>query len=207
MDENGELTAKVGGSVKVLFEKENIRGYIVCPGKRAEREQIWVDIEAAVDSGALVEGKIVANVKGGLTVDIGVPAFLPASQVDVRPIGNLEKLIGQSFQFKVVKVNKKRGNVVLSRRAILEEERDKLKTGTLTTLAARSARNRENITDYGAFIDLGVLMVCSTSICPATFHPRNPEDRVAVSVKVLKYDRERENLLASSRRFQILGWL
>ncbi len=82
-----------------------------------------------------MEGKIIANVKGGLTVDIGVSAFLPASQVDVRPIGNLEKLIGQTFQFKVVKVNKKRGNVVLSRRVLLEEERERLKKDTLATLA------------------------------------------------------------------------
>src|SRR5512137_2472090 len=124
LDESGQLTVKVGDEVKVYFEKkENIRGYIVLSRKKAEREVVWDKIEEAVESGGLVEGKIIANVKGGLTVDIGVPAFLPASQVDVRPIGNLEKLIGQTFEFKVVKLNKKRGNVVLSRRAILEEDR------------------------------------------------------------------------------------
>ena len=201
MDENGELTAKVGDSVKVLFEKkENIRGYIVLSRKKAEREQIWVDIEAAVDSGALVEGKIVANVKGGLTVDIGVPAFLPASQVDVRPIGNLEKLIGQTFQFKVVKVNKKRGNVVLSRRAILEEERDKLKTGTLTTLTEGQIREGivKNITDYGAFIDLGgidgLLHIVDMSWRKLSHPSEILKIGETVSVKVLKYDKEKEKI-------------
>jgi len=201
MDENGELTAKVGDAVKVLFEKkENIRGYIVLSRKKAEREQIWVDIEAAVDSGALVEGKIVANVKGGLTVDIGVPAFLPASQVDVRPIGNLEKLIGQTFQFKVVKVNKKRGNVVLSRRAILEEERDKLKTDTLTTLTEGQIREGivKNITDYGAFIDLGgidgLLHIVDMSWRKLSHPSEILKIGETVSVKVLKYDKEKEKI-------------
>ncbi len=201
MDENGQLTAKVGDTVKVLFEKkENIRGYIVLSRKKAEREQVWVHIEEAVDSGALVEGKIVANVKGGLTVDIGVPAFLPASQVDVRPIGNLEKLIGQSFQFKVVKVNKKRGNVVLSRRAILEEERDKLKTDTLATLTEGQVREGivKNITDYGAFIDLGgidgLLHIVDMSWRKLSHPSEILKIGETVSVKVLKYDKEKEKI-------------
>jgi len=201
MDENGQLTVKVGDSVKVYFEKkENIRGYIVLSRKKAEREQVWVHIEEAVDSGALVEGKVVANVKGGLTVDIGVPAFLPASQVDVRPIGNLEKLIGQSFQFKVVKVNKKRGNVVLSRRAILEEERDKLKSDTLTTLTEGQIREGvvKNITDYGAFIDLGgidgLLHIVDMSWRKLSHPSEILKIGEAVSVKVLKYDKEKEKI-------------
>ena len=201
MDENGQLTAKVGDAVKVYFEKkENIRGYIVLSRKKAEREQIWVHIEEAVESGALVEGKIVENVKGGLTVDIGVPAFLPASQVDVRPIGNLEKLIGQSFQFKVVKVNKKRGNVVLSRRAILEEERDKLKTDTLATLTEGQIREGivKNITDYGAFIDLGgidgLLHIVDMSWRKLSHPSEILKIGDTVSVKVLKYDKEKEKI-------------
>jgi small subunit ribosomal protein S1 len=201
MDENGQLTVKVGDSVKVYFEKkENIRGYIVLSRKKAEREQVWVQIEEAVESGALVEGKIIANVKGGLTVDIGVPAFLPASQVDVRPIGNLEKLIGQSFQFKVVKVNKKRGNVVLSRRAILEEERDRLKTDTLATLTEGQVREGivKNITDYGAFIDLGgidgLLHIVDMSWRKLSHPSEILKIGDVVSVKVLKYDKEKEKI-------------
>ena len=201
MDEEGQLTVKVGDSVKVFFEKkENIRGYIVLSRKKAEREQVWVQIEEAVESGALVEGQVVANVKGGLTVDIGVPAFLPASQVDVRPIGNLEKLIGQSFQFKVVKVNKKRGNVVLSRRAILEEERDKLKTETLATLTEGQIRDGivKNITDYGAFIDLGgidgLLHIVDMSWRKLSHPSEILKIGETVSVKVLKYDKEKEKI-------------
>ncbi|MGA7829184.1 MAG: 30S ribosomal protein S1 [Geobacteraceae bacterium] len=200
-DEDGQLTVKVGDSVKVFFEKkENIRGYIVLSRKKAEREQVWVQIEEAVESGALVEGQVVANVKGGLTVDIGVPAFLPASQVDVRPIGNLEKLIGQSFQFKVVKVNKKRGNVVLSRRAILEEERDKLKTETLATLTEGQIRDGivKNITDYGAFIDLGgidgLLHIVDMSWRKLSHPSEILKIGETVSVKVLKYDKEKEKI-------------
>jgi small subunit ribosomal protein S1 len=201
MDESGQLNVKVGDEVKVLFEKkENIRGYIVLSKKKAEREQVWEHIEAAVESGTLVDGKIIASVKGGLTVDIGVPAFLPASQVDVRPIGNLEKLIGQSFQFKVVKVNKKRGNVVLSRRAILEEERDKQKKDTLATLAEGEIREGivKNITDYGAFIDLGgidgLLHIVDMSWRKLSHPSEILKIGDTVSVKVLKYDQEKEKI-------------
>lgn len=200
-DENGQLTVKVGDDVKVYFEKkENIRGYIVLSRKKAEREVVWDRIEEAVESGGLVEGKIVANVKGGLTVDIGVSAFLPASQVDVRPIGNLEKLIGQTFEFKVVKVNKKRGNVVLSRRVLLEEERDKLKKDTLATLAEGQILNGtvKNITDYGAFIDLGgidgLLHIVDMSWRKLGHPSEILKNGDPVTVKVLKYDREKEKI-------------
>ena len=201
LDESGQLTVKVGDEVKVYFEKkENIRGYIVLSRKKAEREVVWDKIEEAVESGGLVEGKIIANVKGGLTVDIGVPAFLPASQVDVRPIGNLEKLIGQTFEFKVVKVNKKRGNVVLSRRVLLEEERDKLKKDTLATLEEGQILEGavKNITDYGAFIDLGgidgLLHIVDMSWRKLAHPSEILKNGDAVTVKVLKYDREKEKI-------------
>jgi len=201
MDENGQLSVKVGDEVKVYFEKkENIRGYIVLSRKKAEREIVWDRIEEAAESGALVEGKIVATVKGGLTVDIGVPAFLPASQVDVRPIGNLEKLIGQSFEFKVVKVNKKRGNVVLSRRVLLEEERDRLKKDTLATLEESQTLEGvvKNITDYGAFIDLGGIDGLLHIVDMSWRKLGHPSEVLkigdTVTVKVLKYDREKEKI-------------
>lgn len=201
LDESGQLTVKVGDEVKVYFEKkENIRGYIVLSRKKAEREVVWDKIEEAVESGGLMEGKIIANVKGGLTVDIGVPAFLPASQVDVRPIGNLEKLIGQTFEFKVVKVNKKRGNVVLSRRVILEEERDRLKKDTLATLAEGQILEGtvKNITDYGAFIDLGgidgLLHIVDMSWRKLGHPSEILKNGDTVTVKVLKYDREKEKI-------------
>jgi len=201
MDDNGQLSVKVGDEVKVYFEKkENIRGYIVLSRKKAEREIVWDRIEEAAESGALVEGNIVATVKGGLTVDIGVQAFLPASQVDVRPIGNLEKLIGQSFEFKVVKVNKKRGNVVLSRRVLLEEERDKLKKDTLATLEEGQTLEGvvKNITDYGAFIDLGGIDGLLHIVDMSWRKLGHPSEVLkigdTVTVKVLKYDREKEKI-------------
>ncbi len=201
MDENGQLSVKVGDEVKVYFEKkENIRGYIVLSRKKAEREIVWDHIEEAAENGSLVEGKIVATVKGGLTVDIGVPAFLPASQVDVRPIGNLDKLIGQSFQFKVVKVNKKRGNVVLSRRVLLEEERDRLKKDTLATLAEGQILEGvvKNVTDYGAFIDLGGIDGLLHIVDMSWRKLGHPSEVMkigdTVTVKVLKYDSEKEKI-------------
>lgn len=201
LDENGQLTVKVGDDVKVYFEKkENVRGYIVLSRKKAEREVVWDKIEEAMESGALVDGKIVANVKGGLTVDIGVSAFLPASQVDVRPMGNLDRLIGQSFQFKVVKVNKKRGNVVLSRRAILEEERDSLKKKTLETLAEGQILDGvvKNITDYGAFIDLGGIDGLLHIVDMSWRKLGHPSELLKigdkVTAKVLKYDSEKEKI-------------
>lgn len=201
IDESGELTVKVGDEVRVYFEKkENIRGYVVLSRKKAERELVWDRIEEAVESGGIIEGKVVANVKGGLTVDIGVPAFLPASQVDVRPIGNLDKLIGQTYQFKVVKLNKKRGNVVLSRRAILEEGRDKLKKETLATLAEGQILEGvvKNITDYGAFIDLGGIDGLLHIVDMSWRKLGHPSEVLkigdTVKVKVLKYDSEKEKI-------------
>lgn len=200
-DENGELSVKVGDEVRVLFEKkENIRGYVVLSKKKAEREQIWEKIEEIIESEDTIEGKIVASVKGGLTVDIGVSAFLPASQVDVRPVGNLDKLIGETFQFKVVKVNKKRGNVVLSRRVILEAERDKLKKETLATLSEGQVLEGvvKNITDYGAFIDLGGIDGLLHIVDMSWRKLSHPSEIIkigdAVTVKVLKYDQEKEKI-------------
>jgi len=200
-DEAGQLTVKVGDEVRVFFEKkENIRGYIVLSRKKAERELVWDRIEEAVESGGIVEGRVVANVKGGVTVDIGVSAFLPASQVDVRPIGNLEKIIGQTYQFKVVKVNKKRGNVVLSRRVLLEEEREKQKKDTLSTLAEGQIVEGvvKNITDYGAFIDLGGIDGLLHIVDMSWRKLGHPSEIMkigdSVTVKILKYDREKEKI-------------
>ncbi|NBW83686.1 30S ribosomal protein S1, partial [bacterium] len=124
---------------------------------KAEIIRAWDEISAACEKDQLVEGTVIAKVKGGLSVDIGVKAFLPGSQVDLRPVRNLEKLLGQVLQFKIIKFNKKRGNIVLSRRVLLEQDRERLRSETLKSLEAGSvmAGIVKNITDYGAFIDLG----------------------------------------------------
>lgn len=195
MDDNGDLTIKVGDDVRVLFEREeNERGYIVLSKRKAESHLAWEKINDAGGEGGTIEGKIVGKVKGGLTVDIGVQAFLPASQVDLRPSGNLDRYIGQTAMFKVIKMNRKRGNVVLSRRVLLEEDRDKLKEQTLGNLAEGQVLEGivKNITDYGAFVDLGGLDGLLHVTDMSWGRLNHPSEAVKVgdklNVKILKYD-------------------
>jgi len=155
---DGKPNVKVGDAVEVLLEsRENDTGMVVLSKEKADKMRIWDEISAACERDELVEGTIVGRVKGGLSVDIGVKAFLPGSQVDLRPIRNLDKLIGEKFKFKVIKFNKKRGNIVLSRRVLLEKERETLKKDTLQKLKEGAVLTGivKNLTDYGAFIDLG----------------------------------------------------
>ena len=155
---DGKPNVKVGDTVEVLLEsRENDTGMVVLSKEKADKMRIWDEISAACERDELVEGTIVGRVKGGLSVDIGVKAFLPGSQVDLRPIRNLDKLIGEKFKFKVIKFNKKRGNIVLSRRVLLEKERETLKKDTLMRLKESAVLTGivKNLTDYGAFIDLG----------------------------------------------------
>src|SRR5438874_4246379 len=154
----GEVAVKAGDPVEVLLEsRENDTGMVDLSKEKADKLKVWDEISAAAERDELVEGTIVARVKGGLSVDIGVKAFLPGSQVDLRPIRNLDKLIGEKFKFKVIKFNKKRGNIVLSRRVLLEKEREELKKDTLQRLKEGAVLTGivKNLTDYGAFIDLG----------------------------------------------------
>src|SRR5258708_12337570 len=132
---DGKPHVKGGDPVDVLLEsRENDTGMVVLSKEKADKMRIWDEISAACERDELVEGTIVGRVKGGLSVDIGVKAFLPGSQVDLRPIRNLDKLIGEKFKFKVIKFNKKRGNIVLSRRGLLEKEPHTLKKATLQNL-------------------------------------------------------------------------
>ncbi|MFL5457134.1 MAG: S1 RNA-binding domain-containing protein, partial [Myxococcales bacterium] len=128
----GKPNVKAGDKVDVLLEsRENDTGMVVLSKEKADKMRIWDEISAACERDELVEGTIVGRVKGGLSVDIGVKAFLPGSQVDLRPIRNLDKLIGEKFKFKVIKFNKQRGNIVLSRRVLRAKEREELKKDTL----------------------------------------------------------------------------
>jgi small subunit ribosomal protein S1 len=149
---------KAGEEIEVYLEsKEDNEGLIVLSKDKAEKIKVWDAISSSHDSGTPVEGRVVEVVKGGLAVDVGVRAFLPGSQVDLRPVKNLGSLLGQSIRAKVIKLNRRRGNVVLSRRAVLEEEREEKKKHTLSVLAEGMVLTGtvKNITDYGAFIDLG----------------------------------------------------
>ena len=156
----GELTVKVGDVVDVYLEqKEDNDGLVILSREKAEKTKVWDDIRLAYEQGEAISGMILGRTKGGLTVDIGVRAFLPGSQVDLRPVRDLDRLIGKSFPMKVIKLNQRRGNIVLSRRELLEEERRGLKDKTLQSLEeGKIIRGKvKNITEYGAFIDLGGL--------------------------------------------------
>ncbi|HTX54159.1 MAG TPA: 30S ribosomal protein S1 [Candidatus Baltobacteraceae bacterium] len=156
----GEITAKRGDVVDVFLEqREDSDGLIVLSREKAEKIKIWEELSQLYEKGGAVSGTILGRTKGGLIVDIGVRAFLPGSQVDLRPVRDLDKLIGKAFPMKIIKLNQKRGNIVLSRRELLEEERKHLKEETLATLAEgkRIKGKIKNITEYGAFVDLGGL--------------------------------------------------
>ena len=158
IDRDGQLTIAIRDKVDVYLEsQENEHGQVELSKEKADKLKIWEEINAAVERDELVEGTITGRVKGGLTVDIGVKAFLPGSQVDLRPVRNLEKYIGEAFEFKVIKFNKRRGNIVLSRRALLEKERESLKKKTLEKLEVGITMHGivKNITEYGCFVDLG----------------------------------------------------
>jgi small subunit ribosomal protein S1 len=149
---------KVGDEIEVYLEaKEDSEGLIVLSKDKADKIKVWDVITRAHEKGAPVEGRVLEVVKGGLAVDVGVKAFLPGSQVDLRPLKNLAAMVGQMIRAKVIKLNRRRGNVVLSRRAVLEEEREEKKKHTLEVLAEGMTLTGtvKNITDYGAFIDLG----------------------------------------------------
>ncbi|MFQ5521425.1 MAG: 30S ribosomal protein S1, partial [Candidatus Methylomirabilia bacterium] len=148
----------VGAEIEVYLEaKEDAEGLIVLSKEKADKIKVWDTIARAYEEGSPVEGRVVEVVKGGLSVDVGVKAFLPGSQVDLRPVKNLVSLLGQTIRAKVIKLNRRRGNVVLSRRAMLEEERGERRKGTLAILQEGMVLpgTVKNITDYGAFIDLG----------------------------------------------------
>lgn len=194
-DAAGNITIEVGSEIDVILEEvEDEEGQIVLSKEKADRQKVWDEICEACERDELVEGTIVARIKGGLSVDIGVKAFLPGSQVDLRPVRNLDKLIGQKFQFKVIKFNKRRGNIVLSRRALLEKEREALKTKTLETLqeAAIVTGIVKNITNYGAFVDLGGIDGLLHITDMSWGRVNHPSEMFGigdeVEVKVLKFD-------------------
>lgn len=200
-DEKGIVQADVGDEIDVLLEfHDDDDGTIHLSKEKAAKIKVWDDISRIYGEDGMIEGKIVAKVKGGLAVDIGVQAFLPGSQVDLRPVRNLEVLIGQTFPFKVLKYNKKRRNVVLSRRALLEKEREQMKSHTLATLEDSKVVDGvvKNITDYGVFVDLGGidgLLHITDMSWGRVGHPSELfqiGDRI--QVKVLSFDRDNERV-------------
>ncbi len=215
LDAQGQVAVKAGDKIDVYIEsRENDDGLVMLSKEKADKMKVWDEISAACERDELIEGTISQRVKGGLSVTIrgGVKAFLPGSQVDLRPIRNLDKLIGQTYQFKVIKFNKKRGNIVLSRRVLLEKERDQIKTKTLETLEEGKVVKGviKNITEYGAFVDLGgidgLLHITDMSWGRVT-HP-NELFKVGdeVTVRVLKYNAETERVSLGLKQTQEDPW-
>lgn len=214
MDEQGNLTVKAGDEVSVLLERgEDEKGHLILSRRKAERLAVWEKIAEAGGEGGLIEGKIVAKVKGGMTVDIGLPAFLPASQVDLRPTANLDKYVGQVCTFRILKLNKKRGNVVLSRRVLMEEERESQRDKTLETLAEGQIVEGvvKNITDYGAFLDLGGIDGLLHVTDMSWGRLAHPSEAIKVGdqlkVMVLKYDRNKGKISLGLKQALPDPWL
>ncbi len=158
LNSEGALTANIGDQVEVYVEAlEEDDGITSISKTKAEKLRVWEKIGKIYEEDGIVTGAIINRIKGGLSVDIGVKAFLPGSQVDLRPVRNLDKLLGESFDFKILKFNQKRGNIVLSRRALLEIDREEKRKKTLEILheGANILGVVKNITDYGVFVDLG----------------------------------------------------
>jgi small subunit ribosomal protein S1 len=197
-----KVDVKIGDRIDVLLErKESEEGLLTLSKEKADKIKVWKDISRSCREGEVIEGEIVGKVKGGLSVDIGrIQAFLPGSQIDLKPVRNLDALIGQRLKFKVIKFNRKRNNIVLSRRVLLDEERKQLREETLINLKEGDIIEGtvKNLTDYGAFIDLGGMdgLLHITDISWGRIG--HPSEKLSVGdrikVKVLHFDREKEKI-------------
>ena len=201
LTKEGTPVVGVGDYIDVFVErKESEIGMVSLSKEKADKFRFWEEISRAWNEDQMIEGKIVSRIKGGLTVDIGVQAFLPGSQIDIRPIRNLEKLIGSTFKFKIIKLNRRRGNVVLSRRILLEKERESQRQKTLEALEEGKIVEGvvKNVTDYGAFIDLGGIdgLMHITDISWGRIN--HPSEVLTVGskikVKILQFDREHQRV-------------
>jgi small subunit ribosomal protein S1 len=213
LDESGAVMVQPGDVVDVLLERTEDRdGHIVLSREKAEKMKIWDEVEKAFADRKVVIGRVIERIKGGLAVDIGVRAFLPGSQIDVRPVRNLDALRGQELRMRVIKVNKKRGNIVLSRKVLLEEENAEKKKHTLETLAEGKVLTGvvKNITDYGAFIDLGGidgLLHITDMSWGRVGHPSEVlKVNENIEVVVLKYDQATERVSLGHKQLVADPW-
>jgi len=213
-DENGQFAANVGDKVDVMVEWwDDDEERVILSKEKATKVKVWEEIKASYDEDGTVEGVIVNRVKGGFSVDIGVLAFLPGSQADLRPIRNLDEMVGKTFTFKILKFNQKRSNIVLSRRLILEEERSSKRTTTLSTIREGKVVDGivKNITEYGVFVDLGGVdgLLHITDI--SWGRVKHPSELFSVgdniNVKILNLDLERERVSLGMKQLAEDPWL
>jgi small subunit ribosomal protein S1 len=188
---------KVNDRIQVYIEeREDAEGNLVLSKEKADKMKVWEELEKAYREERVVEGKVISRIKGGMMVDIGVKAFLPGSQIDLHPVRDMDSLIGKTFSFKIIKINPRRCNVVVSRRILLEESRDKKRQTTLASLQEGQIVSGivKNITDYGAFIDLGGIDGLLHITDMSWGRIGHPSELLSVGdqveVMVLKYDRD-----------------
>jgi len=212
-DATGTAHVAVGDVVPVYLERmEMENGFMLLSKDKAEIIRAWDEISAACEKDQLVEGTVIAKVKGGLSVDIGVKAFLPGSQLDTKPVKNLDKFVGKRLKFKIIKFNKKRGNIVLSRRAVVAQERELQRAETLANLQEGMivTGTVKNITEYGAFIDLGGMDGLLHITDMSWGRIKHPSELFAVGddikVKILKYDREKERVSLGLKQVTANPW-
>jgi small subunit ribosomal protein S1 len=212
-DHTGAVKFKPGDEIEVVIEREEPEGGYLVSYDRAQRLRVWDTIEKAANDKTPIKGTVVSRVKGGLTVDIGIKAFLPGSQLEIRPVRNLDGYLGQQIDVRVIKLNKKRGNVVVSRKELLEEEQNSKRSATMEHLGEGAVLTGtvKNLTDYGAFVDLGgidgLLHITDMSWGRLT-HPRdlvNVGDEI--QVKVLKFDKDKQRVSLGFKQLTPDPWL
>lgn len=210
--EDPDREIKIGDQFEVFIEKRKDEGGLLLSREKAIAIKVWEQIAKIQEEDGTIEGRIDNRVKGGMSVDIGVPAFLPYSQIDLRPVKDLDGLIGQTFEFKILKFNRKRNNVVISRRAILENQRTALREQMRTSLEeGQTIRGAiTNITDYGLFIDLGGM----DGLCHITdlswgrvSHPSKLYTvGEEIEVKILKYDKNSDRVSLGVKQLKTDPW-
>ncbi len=210
----GEITVKLGDQVDVMIDHggDQVEGYVLLSHTKAARLRIWDNLEKAANEQLVLSGRVLGRVKGGLAVDVGIKAFMPGSQADPRPIHNLDTLVGQDIPVKIIKLNRRRGNVVVSRKAAVEEEVNTRKSATLEHLSegATVTGTVKNLTDYGAFIDLGgidgLLHVTDMSYGRITHPAELLQVGQEISVKILKFDRSKERVSLGLKQLEPDPW-
>ncbi|MGA3279601.1 MAG: 30S ribosomal protein S1 [Smithella sp.] len=211
-DARGNINISVGDEIDVFVDKRDSEGNLVLSRDKASKVKIWDEIKAACENDTLVEGVVIEKIKGGLSVDIGIIAFLPGSQVDIRPIKDLDKFVGQTLDFKVLKYDRKRNNVVLSRRSIVATEREAEKKDILKSLQEGNIVEGviKNITDYGIFIDLGgvdgLLHVTDISWGRIAKPSENFHKGDKITTKVLSFDSEKERVSLGLKQLNDNPW-
>jgi small subunit ribosomal protein S1 len=211
---DGTVTIKAGDTIDVMIDRhgQQPEGYVLLSYSKASRLRIWETLEQAMRDQLLVSGHVMERTKGGLMVDVGVPAFMPGSQVDVRPIHDLDQFVGQDIPVKVLKINRRRGNVVVSRKTAIEEEMQSRKHTALEHLAEGAVVTGvvKNLTEYGAFVDLGgidgLLHVSDMSHGRVTHPSEVVHAGDEITVKILRFDRDKERISLGLRQLTPDPW-